>query len=44
MVITQQQTGQEVVVNIQPSLEGGGPEAKGLLAAIAYDLAGAWAL
>jgi hypothetical protein len=27
-------------VSILPSLEGGGPEARGLLAAIAYDIAG----
>ncbi len=27
-------------MSILPSLEGGGPEARGLLAAIAYDIAG----
>jgi hypothetical protein len=40
VVLTQQQTGQEVVVTILPTLEGGGAEARSLLAAIAYDLAG----
>ncbi len=38
--IRQQETGQEVGVSILPSLEGGGPEARGLLSAIAYDIAG----
>ena len=40
MRIRQQETGQEVGVSILPSLEGGGPEARGLLSAIAYDIAG----
>jgi hypothetical protein len=40
VVISQQQTGQEAVVSILPTLEGGGAEARGLLTDIAYVLAG----